>query len=580
MECQAKKIRLSNKVKKSFSVTDESLGCIVGWDTEAETFCMGISASTEHLLPGLEAVGFFCEIDGDLAVNELLGICEQRFGALQLELENPVVLFVWKEKENNEVNITAKLYSSYYGTLADLSISNIDQNSSVLVRACGQVPLIIELASDLETLKENVELAVEKLRTVFQSRVVAFILQNSPLMIHSFQETSGISMKELLKIVAETESNETVKAKKTMKKKCPVNFNILMQTSGDAALENNFNHSVVIHCQRREFRCISLSIPLDVIVVDHESSSTNNIYKLLQNAIDQQLIKISQCLLTHIKSLEDMLPEPHHFYPDIWEFPITLIYPSNKTDKELEICRKELHKQLLLPMDRPFLKKLNSYDFSLTSSTGHLFNPHEGINTTGVTGGKRALVYGKYSYHHYMQDHMNDNGWGCAYRSLQTIISWFKYQGYTNRSIPTHTEIQEALVAVGDKPQSFIGSNKWIGSQEVSFCLDHLLQIQSKIMFVSSGAELANKGRELFYHFRDQGTPVMIGGGVLAHTIIGVDFNQDTGDLKFLILDPHYTGSEDLHVILNKGWCGWKGVQFWDQNAFYNLCLPQRPIEI
>lgn len=42
-----------------------------------------------------------------------------------------------------------------------------------------------------------------------------------------------------------------------------------------------------------------------------------------------------------------------------------------------------------------------------------------------------------------MQDHVNDNGWGCAYRSLQTIISWFKFQGYSDRNIPTHTEIQQ-----------------------------------------------------------------------------------------------------------------------------------------
>lgn len=175
---------------------------------------------------------------------------------------------------------------------------------------------------------------------------------------------------------------------------------------------------------------------------------------------------------------------------------------------------------------------------------------------------------------------MNDNGWGCAYRSLQTIISWFKFQGYTNKNIPTHAEIQQALVDIGDKPQNFVGSKKWIGSQEVSFCLDQLIQVQSKIMCVNSGAEMASKGRELFLHFRDQGTPVMIGGGVLAHTILGVDFNQNTGDLKFLILDPHYTGGEDLNVVQNKGWCGWKGVKFWDQNAFYNLCLPQRPLQI
>lgn len=39
---------------------------------------------------------------------------------------------------------------------------------------------------------------------------------------------------------------------------------------------------------------------------------------------------------------------------------------------------------------------------------------------------------------------------------------------------------------------------------------------------------------------------------MLAHTILGVDFNEVTGDVKFLILDPHYTGAEDLKVILEK----------------------------
>ena len=36
-------------------------------------------------------------------------------------------------------------------------------------------------------------------------------------------------------------------------------------------------------------------------------------------------------------------------------------------------------------------------------------------------------------------------------------------------------------------------------------------KVTSKIMFVSSGAELANKGRELAIHFQTHGTPIMIG---------------------------------------------------------------------
>lgn len=44
----------------------------------------------------------------------------------------------------------------------------------------------------------------------------------------------------------------------------------------------------------------------------------------------------------------------------------------------------------------------------------------------------------------------------------------------------------------------------------------------------------------------------ILGGGVLAHTILGVAWNEITGQIKYLILDPHYTGGEDLHVILEK----------------------------
>lgn len=92
------------------------------------------------------------------------------------------------------------------------------------------------------------------------------------------------------------------------------------------------------------------------------------------------------------------------------------------------------------------------------------------------------------------------------------------------------------------------------------------------------------------------------GGGVLAHTIIGVDFDELTGDVRYLILDPHYTGSEDIKTITSKvslvclasltsrpdhqvalfdffpkGWVGWKDSKFWNESTFYNMCCPIRP---
>ncbi|PVD34369.1 hypothetical protein C0Q70_05640 [Pomacea canaliculata] len=166
-----------------------------------------------------------------------------------------------------------------------------------------------------------------------------------------------------------------------------------------------------------------------------------------------------------------------------------------------------------------------------------------------VKNGTPHLVKGNYTYHHYMQDRFDDDKWGCAYRSLQTLISWFRYQGYTDKPIPSHREIQQALVDLGDKEQNFVGSKKWIGSFEVSFCLEYFLGVTSKFINVTSGSDLTSKGRELAQHFDAQGTPIMIGGGVLAHTILGVDYSETTGDIKYLILDPHYTGGENLETI-------------------------------
>ena len=86
-----------------------------------------------------------------------------------------------------------------------------------------------------------------------------------------------------------------------------------------------------------------------------------------------------------------------------------------------------------------------------------------------------------------------------------------RWQGYTEHPIPSHREIQQCLVNIGDKLSSFVGSCQWIGSTEVSFCLESMLGVTSRILCFSSGEELANVGGDLAYHFKVEGTPVMIG---------------------------------------------------------------------
>lgn len=41
---------------------------------------------------------------------------------------------------------------------------------------------------------------------------------------------------------------------------------------------------------------------------------------------------------------------------------------------------------------------------------------------------------------------------------------------------------------------------------------------------------------------------------MLAHTILGVSFDSNSGDCRFLVLDPHYTGDENRQEIISKVW--------------------------
>jgi hypothetical protein len=57
----------------------------------------------------------------------------------------------------------------------------------------------------------------------------------------------------------------------------------------------------------------------------------------------------------------------------------------------------------------------------------------------------------------------------------------------------------------GDKEPAFIGSKQWVGAIELSYVLDSLLGVSSKIITIAKGWELPDKAREIAHHFDTQG---------------------------------------------------------------------------
>ena len=246
-----------------------------------------------------------------------------------------------------------------------------------------------------------------------------------------------------------------------------------------------------------------------------------------------------------------------------------------KSKIENEKLLKNLHIKALITYNLNPIREI--IPLEKNNNSIHIKSPHLKINKEISSSHIiRALIKGDYLYYHYNQDNINDAGWGCAYRSLQTLFSWFTLNTSLGKGkkIPSISEIQMTLVKLGDKDKSLIGSSGWIGAVEVNLVLNELLGIESQIIFVPSGKDISSKGRDLLFHFQNQGTPIMIGGGVFAYTILGIDYDVVKGDCMLLILDPHYSGDDDVKHIISKGWCDWKSLDLLKKDSFYNMCLP------
>ncbi|CAO2630051.1 Ufm1-specific protease 1, partial [Lemmus lemmus] len=187
-----------------------------------------------------------------------------------------------------------------------------------------------------------------------------------------------------------------------------------------------------------------------------------------------------------------------------------------------------------------------------------------------------ALLSGHYLYYHYGCDGLDDRGWGCGYRTLQTLCSWPEGQ---SSGVPGLAAIQAALEDMGDKPPGFRDSRDWIGCVEASLCLEHFGGLQGRLCHVPRGAGLLGELERLYSHFMEGGGPVMVGGDADAQSkaLLGICEGPGT-EVYILILDPHYWGTpKNSSELQAAGWVGWRKVSsVFDSNSFYNLCFTRR----
>ncbi|CAK0811388.1 unnamed protein product [Prorocentrum cordatum] len=149
-------------------------------------------------------------------------------------------------------------------------------------------------------------------------------------------------------------------------------------------------------------------------------------------------------------------------------------------------------------------------------------------SVTGKTLTLRSLAAGevwekKLEYNHYMHDKFNDDGWGCAYRSLQTCVSWYRMQFYSEKDVPGIEDIQRLLKRIDEAHKDLqVGSKKWIGTIEGMYLLQDYLGVDCRMVHCQDASDMATQVPNLLQHLEAQGSPIMMGVGNYAYTLVGI----------------------------------------------------------
>lgn len=203
-----------------------------------------------------------------------------------------------------------------------------------------------------------------------------------------------------------------------------------------------------------------------------------------------------------------------------------------------------------------------------------LKNVHASLSP--LNKGSTFLSKETYNYYHYCCDESKDSGYGCGYRTIQSICSMLKNR-LGKGEVPSIKNIQEILVKIGDKPQTIIGSRDWIGSVEASYIFDELFGIPSYLIHIPSGENIASKTKEMVDYFTTQGGLIFMGGDcdAAAKMIAGIHVAEDD-KISLLIVDPHFQGTpKSANELIHEGYVKWFAEDDFLEASFYNLCLPK-----
>ena len=176
-----------------------------------------------------------------------------------------------------------------------------------------------------------------------------------------------------------------------------------------------------------------------------------------------------------------------------------------------------------------------------------------------------------YKIYHYNDENINDIGWGCTYRNIQTILSCYKKYYDSSIIIPKITEIvyffEKNIKIIKNEMTHSSVKDLWIEPYHVGVFLKWFnIQFDGKnYLYVLNDKDIAKilKTDILIYlnensiinnfekiqilieeHFSYTKLPIVIDDGTYSYCIV-----LNNSDRTLFLIDPHKTNDDNISII-------------------------------
>lgn len=499
-----------------------------------------------------------------------------------LHEDNKLISNISSIEEIIESNLVVQAPTIFNNSNQLLNIYNYNKNCKIINKDLDSLPIQIQVffSQNIQPIEIN---SNDKLNSHF---LTSYTIVNNDE--KSFQKINLHLQACVFKL---KNNDELISFQKTIKK-CFINqcnyikervnnptslFYYSQSNSSSLKLADNFDFEFYA------FKIPQISFPITLLntgILFEKNQEKKVIRRLWSN-----ILNINPLMPFITKNLA-LIPKPKYEQEGFKYYNEKLLSPHLYLIEKMKLNNSKI-KDKKTKFNQNLLKVDSEFDLELDLDLDTNFELNSVISYSKGNKLKLPIIYqcyGDFYYYHYNHDNFKDIGWGCTYRSLQMVLSWYLINNYTNKHVLSIPEIQDFLKQNDPTYSNLeIGSKNWIGTVEASYILLMYLGISCKLKYFYDIEEFLRCYDTISLHFQEVSTPIIISIGDYSYLLVAIQISKDPSsplnpnNVQYLLVDPHYTGKDDYESIYKKNGASWKNASFFksiSKDKYVNILLP------